>query len=399
MTSDRHRARGRHRLFHLLLASLGLAAIGPAMASAPHSPSCDNTPAADDAPRSEAQPASAMSVETARVRPQSGLIRTASGATPVLIHTVHAAAHVAAVTSSAVQIIEVSSGAILAQFSHPDFVDAVVAEVTAVDTQGDGYTDRILFGDSGGTLWRADIDPAASRRWSAAQPAHDQGLTPLARFGRHGRDGHHRLIDQAPDLVPGRDGHGDFDAIIVSARETTSSNSDGSGQAWLLMIKDRRTGIIAAQTDAPVLHLEDLARVDPECPDVERCIAESAATLAQGWALTLASAGEQVLDTPISLNGVVHVTSLLSPQRGPSACRSGEQTLRRYAIDLMTGYSRARRDDPEAPAFIDIETAGRPLASLLPTPDRLLAADPRLNETRPGIWLRTYWQFEEASID
>ena len=382
-------------LFSLLVAGLCMAMIDPALASAQQPPACDDGPMQSGAATDEDQASSPMSQATARTRLQTGLIRTANGDTGVLIHTGDGPGH----AGPALQIIEVSSGALLANFSHPELVDAVLAEVTAVDTQADGYTDRILFGDSGGKLWRADIDPAASRHWSAAQPALNQGLTPLARFGRHGRDGRLRQIDQAPDLVPGRDGLGDFDAVIVSAREAAEPGAQGNDQAWLLMIKDRRTGIIAAQPDAPVLHIEDLALVDPECPDISRCQADMAASLAQGWALQLSSPGERVLATPISYGGVVHVATRPAAHGVKAACSSASQTLRLYAIDLMSGHAAARHDDPEAPAFIDIETTGRSIRGLLPTPDRLLATDPRFDETRPGIWLRTYWQFEEASLD
>ena len=61
-------------------------------------------------------------------------------------------------------------------FEHSQLVDSIPSTLTIADTDGDALTDRILVGDTGGNVWRADLKGDSTIDWK---------LTLLASVGRH----------------------------------------------------------------------------------------------------------------------------------------------------------------------------------------------------------------------
>jgi type IV pilus assembly protein PilY1 len=69
-----------------------------------------------------------------------------------------------------------SGGASTTVFEHSKLVDSIPSTLSVADTAGDGYTDRMVVGDTGGNVWRADIHGSDTSKWK---------LTLLASVGRH----------------------------------------------------------------------------------------------------------------------------------------------------------------------------------------------------------------------
>ncbi len=44
---------------------------------------------------------------------------------------------------------------------------SIPSDISRVDTNGDGYVDRLYVGDTGGLMWRFDIKDADPNTWSA----------------------------------------------------------------------------------------------------------------------------------------------------------------------------------------------------------------------------------------
>ena len=95
-------------------------------------------------------------------------------------------------------------------FVHPGMIDSVPSTVTAVDTNGDGLTDRVYVGDTGGRVWRADIHGEVTSDWK---------VTLLADMGRHyiNSQENDRRFFHRPDVVQSRDGVGPFDAVVIGS--------------------------------------------------------------------------------------------------------------------------------------------------------------------------------------
>ena len=56
-------------------------------------------------------------------------------------------------------------------FEHPRLTDSIPSTLSVGDTDGDGFTDRIVVGDTGGNVWRADIHGKDTSRWKLTQLA------------------------------------------------------------------------------------------------------------------------------------------------------------------------------------------------------------------------------------
>ena len=61
--------------------------------------------------------------------------------------------------------VEGSGGAGANSFQHPGLVDSIPSTLTVADTNGDGFTDRMVVGDTGGNIWRADIGGNDTSKW------------------------------------------------------------------------------------------------------------------------------------------------------------------------------------------------------------------------------------------
>jgi type IV pilus assembly protein PilY1 len=211
----------------------------------------------------------------------------------------------------------VSSGTASATlYPHANLTDGISSEVAVADTDGDGYTDRVLFGDTGGQVWRVDMS-GATTNWK---------ITRLANLGRHvsgdetrpnDRRFHHR-----PDLVPSKDGSGSFDAVVIGSGDRENpldrdvgqtGNSLGSHTTdnFLYMIKDRQTTpYINGDADPAVVESGDLYDVTDNCIEADSCA--STPDLSDGWKLGLeVGPGEKNLSSPLTVTNTIFFTTFL----------------------------------------------------------------------------------------
>lgn len=72
-------------------------------------------------------------------------------------------------------VIDAESGALIRRFSadkeaalntEVNIVDSIAAEISVLDADGDGFSDRLYAADTGGNIWRIDLPLAASSEWS-----------------------------------------------------------------------------------------------------------------------------------------------------------------------------------------------------------------------------------------
>ena len=128
-----------------------------------------------------------------------------------------------------------SGGGSATVFEHPRLTDSIPSTLSVGDTDGDGFTDRLVVGDTGGNVWRADIHGPDTADWK---------LTLLASLGRHGTGASGIASDRRffhrPDLVPSKDGNGMFDAVVIgSGNRPNPLDMDGMTTDYAFMIKDR----------------------------------------------------------------------------------------------------------------------------------------------------------------
>lgn len=261
-------------------------------------------------------------------------------------------------------------------FVHAALRDSVPSRLTLADTDADGAIDRLLFGDTGGNVWRADLggdsdgDGSTVDQWK---------LTRLACLGRHGGPDcspqtarlHDRRFFHEPDLVPARDENGvRYDAVVIGSGDREDPlDQGGDVDNYLYVLRDYRIGI-GAGADTVRRHAS-MTDVTADCLDASPCRID-----ASGWRLFLDHApnGEKALSAPLTLAHTVYFTTYLpAPPAGAGAASCGprEGSGLLYAIRLADGAPRHNYDtsdggtlsDPGTTASdrsIDLETRGIP---------------------------------------
>jgi type IV pilus assembly protein PilY1 len=281
-------------------------------------------------------------------------------------------------------------------------VDSIPSALTAVDTDGDGLTARILVGDTGGRVWRADLAGADTANWKVSM---------LASLGRHS-DGAAGIWDDRrffhrPDLVQTNDGFGNYDAVIIGSGDRADPLDGGGTTAdYFYVIKDRGTAVGGGH-DAMINH--------GEFGDVtDNCIQESGCTvdLVNGWRLQLENMGEKVLSAPLTVSGSVFFTTYIPQQFGTeSACAPSEGSGRLYAVGLQDARSvinydstddMPSEDDPEGDdpsskndRSSDLNSAGIPAEVVSIPPNKILRPDLQIDTVDVATRWRTYWFMHE----
>ena len=297
-----------------------------------------------------------------------------------------------------------SGGASAKEFQHPGLVDSIPSALTIADTDGDGYTDRIVVGDTGGNIWRADLAGSDSGDWK---------LSLLASVGRHsagasGKDSDRRFFHR-PDLVQSKDAKGNFDAVLVGSGDRADPlDGGGTTSNFFYMIKDRNTAV-GSGMDTAIDHsiIDD---VTSNCLQDESCSMD----LTHGWRLRMESLGEKILATPLTMSGKVFFTSYM-PQGGSkaSACSPSEGAGRLYAVSLQTAESvinydtsddTTSEDNPEGDQatskddrYVELNSAGIPAEVVTIPPNKILRPDLQVDSVDVATRWRTYWYITEDS--
>ncbi len=283
-------------------------------------------------------------------------------------------------------------------FEHADLVDSIPSTLSVADTDGDGFTDRIVVGDTGGNIWRADIIGKDTSKWK---------LTLLASVGRHaGGSGiaSDRRFFHRPDLVPSKDGNGLFDAVVMgSGNRANPLDMGGLTSDFTYMIKDRHTAP-GSGVDTGLTHA-DFGDVTSNCLQSEGgCVVN----LTNGWRLQMEEPGEKVLATALTMSGKTFFTSYLpNSGTGATACAPSEGAGRLWAVSLQDATSvinyDTTDDDPDNPDVpttkedrsIELTSLGIPAEVVSVPPNKILRPDLQIDNVDATTRWRTYWHLQE----
>lgn len=226
------------------------------------------------------------------------------------------------------------------RYGHPLLVDSIPSEVTALDTNNDGLTDRLYVGDTGGRLWRADLPGADRGAWT---------LTPLASVGRHAEAtptlASDRRIFNAPDYVPVRNhqsGGSDYDVVLFATGDREDPFNTTT-QNWFYAYRD--TDVVSGKTSDEIKTQESqltAARHSAFTDQTTACASMSASgsscqdldLLTPGYRFQLASSGEKAFSAPLSIGGVTSFSTYVPPQPDDATCVPLEGSGRLYNIAL-----------------------------------------------------------------
>jgi type IV pilus assembly protein PilY1 len=293
-----------------------------------------------------------------------------------------------------------SGGAATGVYEHAGLTDSIPSTLTIADTDGDGISDRIVVGDTGGNIWRADIAGSNTANWE---------LSLLASVGRHSSSATGISTDRRffhrPDLVQSKDSAGIFDGIVIGSGDRANPLDTAGGQSnFTYMIKDRQTAI-GTGVDTGLQHV-DFGDVTSNClQNGGSCIVD----LAYGWRLQLTEPGEKVLATALTLTGKIFFTTYLpNAGVGATACSPSEGGGRLYAVSLQDATSVVNYDtsddypdqDPDQPnstadRFVDLRSGGIPAEVVAVPPNKILRPDLQIDNVNATTRWRTFWHLEE----
>jgi type IV pilus assembly protein PilY1 len=281
-------------------------------------------------------------------------------------------------------------------FVHPDLTDSVPSNLTVIDSNGDGLHDRILFGDTGGNVWRADLgfDDTVDESGNDDSDLDfiDQWkLVRLACLGRHaGCSGGTTKADDRrffhePDMVQVRDGTSRYDAVIIGSgdrenpldrvADTSDTDSDETREDpvatnRIYVIRDGNTGVgKSAELGYTNASLLDVTLLAQTCADTDTaCKVQTT----NGWRMDLTQTaedgtpGEKSLSAPITIADAVFFTSYVPPARDTSkTCGPGEGKGRIYALKLANAdpvynYDTTNAEGSLSDRSLDLGTPGIP---------------------------------------
>ena len=354
--------------------------------------------------------------------PRVGLIETASGPRPALMFAggydmnkdTRGSVGTDDSEGNAIYIVDAVTGALIwkarqgsggpgsTTYEHPEMVDSIPSTLTVADMDGNGYVDRIVVGDTGGKIWRADVGGDDVSKWN---------VSVLASLGRHSGTpsiATDRRFFHRPDLVPSQDGYGLFDGVVIgSGNRADPLDKGGVTSNFVYMIKDRQTAI-GSGVDTGLTH-GSFGDVTSNCLQTG---GGCTVNLTNGWRLEMEDPGEKVLATPLTVAGKAFFTSYLpNSGTGATACSPSEGAGRLYAVAFQDATSVMNYDTSDddasnpgepttkADRSVELRSMGIPAEVVSVPPNKILRPDLQVDNINVVTRWRTHWYLDEDVDD
>jgi len=221
------------------------------------------------------------------------------------------------------------SGSLVRRFDeadHPAMRHSLAADLTPIDSDGDGLADRIYAADLGGQVWRIDFDDIANSATSR--------VTLLADL----HDGDSQPFFYAPSVALNAGASGEFLSIALGSGNRTEPLDESTANAlYLLQDTDVEKGPPAAGFET----IEVSALYDASANAIgsdEQGVAQGARDAmdaARGWRVSLA-AGEKALSGLLSFEGELLATTYQVDAGGSTNPCSLGSIGRFYRMDIAT---------------------------------------------------------------
>ena len=204
---------------------------------------------------------------------------------------------------------------------------SIASDITVYDSNRDGFADRLYAVDTGGNIWRVDINAANPANWV---------VTELASIDDSTASGKRKFLFP-PDVVFNNNASGTFDAVLIGSGDrehpynTTTTNR-------FYMIKDTHalteTAGFTTITEANLF--DTTANLIQVGTAAQQAAAQTSLSAASGWFITLAT-GEEVTGGSITAAGsTVFNTNQPSPPTA-SVCTASLGVATQYAVSFLNG--------------------------------------------------------------
>lgn len=249
-------------------------------------------------------------------------------------------------------IVDAKTGALVKSFGPEYGIEhSVPASISTLDSDYDGYTDRLYFADTGGYIWRADLVGTDKSKWTVVKFADLAGTT----AGQDRRFFNEPVVARmemrmTKEVITTIDGESTtvttkadtpFDAIVIGSGSRPHPLYEGTDDV-LFMLRDMNTVSTLFDVDTtPVpITLTDLYKLEDTSPrdtveQMEELTKDLSAT--KGWYYPLSSS-EKSLSPAVVLSGIAFFTSYIpSMEEAEGTCSLSGGLGRIYAFSLNYG--------------------------------------------------------------
>ena len=228
-------------------------------------------------------------------------------------------------------IVDAYDGSVVRHIRETNMDYAVPSDIPFIDFDGDGFLDRLYFGDTGGQVWRIDTvaekDPT---NWTTSRIA-SLGLG--ANSGLSGAANGRKFLF-SPDVVETAPGSGVYSILLVSGdRENPLNGAAARSTATTV------TNRIYMLLDGPAR--ESASTVINEANLEDRTTNSFTAVSGNfGWYITLGQAGEKGTGSVVTLSGTSYIGTNYPVTSSAGACFSTVGNARFYTVDFLTSAGR-----------------------------------------------------------
>jgi len=209
---------------------------------------------------------------------------------------------------------------------------AIPGDITLVDRDFDGYIDRLYAADTGGNIWRVDLQPTGTGDLSTWQ------ATQFAALGGTGTT--KRKFFFPPDVVLTKnydvvlDITGDREHPLLTQKATSivnrfymlkDTNVGGNASTWTPVHDD--TSSTADAAPLALFHVTDSTPYD--------------GTLS-GFYRTLSGSGEKGVNAPTTVGGTVYFGTNQPIVPSTTSCQANLGSARSYGVNFLTGSATSR---------------------------------------------------------
>ncbi|ARD45413.1 PilC/PilY family type IV pilus protein [Colwellia sp. PAMC 21821] len=241
--------------------------------------------------------------------------------------------------------------------------DSIPSSIAILDSDGDGLTDRLYTGDTGGNVWRVDMpsaDPADTEDpWTVFKLAELGGTTNSTdlRFFNEPSIARTYISETIETNVTDVDNktsrivsHQEkpYDAVLIGSGDRSNPIGTDTSDTFF-MIKDEhiktQSFYSAAEPKAPLALLKSNLYDYTDNPFGKTLTTAARNTLAievskkSGWYIDFGGTGEKSTSEAIVINGVAFFTTFIPPNLDPNIinCEQPNGTGLLYAVDLALG--------------------------------------------------------------
>ncbi len=272
--------------------------------------------------------------------------------------------------------------------------DSIASSIATLDSDGDGFVDRLYAGDTGGSVWRVDMPGTntTAKPWTVFKLASLGGtsVTTDRRFFNEPSIVRTFITETQITKVTGEDDiirqtEKPYDALLIGSGDRTNPLSTDTHDVFF-MIKDKNINSqsFSASSTPPTpttLTISDLYNGTSSLFDTltdESAIQSEAIKLSDkdGWYINFsASNGEKNSSTAIAINGIAYFTSYIPPGTTVVNCEVPGGKGRLYAVELAQAKQvyNWKKDDKttQEDRYIDInkQFLDSPTVIVLPEDD------------------------------